>query len=220
MMLGLTACQANPPSESSATNQEPTQTSSASQQQQPPSQPPEPSQKTDSPPKTDFVYVKMRIKDKGDIIIELNLKEAPKTSENFLKLVKDGFYDGIRFHRVVPDFVAQAGDPQSKTLPIDDPRLGTGGPGYTIKFEPNPLKHKRGAIGMARTPDPDSAGSQFYICLQDLPQLDGNYVVFGRVVEGMEVVDRIVKGDTITKAEILPEWKPKKESTSGGTQKK
>ncbi len=173
-------------------------------------------QKSEQPPTSnaEFAYVKMTIKDKGDIIIELNLKEAPKTSENFIKLVKDGFYDGIRFHRVVPDFVAQAGDPQSKTLPIDDPRLGTGGPGYTIKFEPNPLKHTRGAIGMARTPDPDSAGSQFYICLKDLPQLDGNYVIFGRVVEGMEVVDRIVKGDTIVKAELIPTWKPKPKSES------
>lgn len=163
------------------------------------------------PPKSDFAYVKLEIKDKGTIVIELNLKEAPKTSENFLNLVKKGFYDGIRFHRVVPKFVAQAGDPQSKTMDLNDPRMGTGGPGYTIKFEPNNLKHKRGALGMARTPDPDSAGSQFYICLEDLPQLDGNYVVFGRVVEGMDVVDRIVKGDTITKAEILKEWKPKSE---------
>jgi len=160
-------------------------------------------------PKSDFAYVKLEIKDKGAIVMELNLKEAPKTSENFLNLVKKGFYDGIRFHRVVPKFVAQAGDPQSKTMDLNDPRMGTGGPGYTIKFEPNNLKHKRGALGMARTPDPDSAGSQFYICLEDLPQLDGNYVVFGRVVEGMDVVDRIVKGDTITKAEILKEWKPK-----------
>ncbi len=217
MTLGLTACQANPSTESSS-SQKSLQTSDTNQQSQPTAD--KSDQKTEAPPKADFAYVRMHIKDKGDIIIELNLKEAPKTSENFLKLVKEGFYDGIRFHRVVPDFVAQAGDPQSKTLSIDDPRLGTGGPGYTIKFEPNPLKHKRGAIGMARTPDPDSAGSQFYICLQDLPQLDGNYVVFGRVVEGMEVVDRIVKGDTITKAEILPEWKPKSEAKSGGTQKR
>lgn len=166
-------------------------------------------------PQSDFAYVKMTIKDKGAIVIELNLKESPKTCENFLKLVKEGFYDGIRFHRVVPKFVAQAGDPQSKTMDLNDPRMGTGGPGYTIKFEPNNLKHKRGALGMARTPDPDSAGSQFYICLEDLPQLDGNYVVFGRVVEGMDVVDRIVKGDTIVKAEILKEWKPKKEDGRG-----
>ncbi|MER3558954.1 MAG: hypothetical protein C4336_05530, partial [Armatimonadota bacterium] len=79
-------------------------------------------------PKSDFAYVKLEIKDKGAIVMELNLKEAPKTSENFLNLVKKGFYDGIRFHRVVPKFVAQAGDPQSKTMDLNDPRMGTGGP--------------------------------------------------------------------------------------------
>lgn len=155
-------------------------------------------------------YVRMTIKDRGDLIIELNLKEAPKTSENFLNLVKEGFYDGIRFHRVVPNFVIQAGDPQSKTLPMGHPRLGTGGSGKNIKFEPNNLKHKRGAIGMARAADPDSASSQFYICLQDLPQLDGNYVIFGRVVEGIEIIDKVRVGDTIEKAVVLENWKPKK----------
>lgn len=155
-------------------------------------------------------YVKMTIKDKGDLIIELDLKEAPKTSENFLNLVKEKFYDGIRFHRVVPDFVIQAGDPQSKTLPMGHPQLGTGGSGKNIKFEPNNLKHKRGAIGMARAQDPDSASSQFYICLEDLPQLDGNYVIFGRVVEGIEIIDQVRVGDTIEKAVVLEKWEPKK----------
>ncbi|GIV05980.1 MAG: peptidyl-prolyl cis-trans isomerase [Fimbriimonadales bacterium] len=155
-------------------------------------------------------YVKMTIKDKGDLIIELDLKEAPKTSENFLNLVKEKFYDGIRFHRVVPDFVIQAGDPQSKTLPMGHPQLGTGGSGKNIKFEPNNLKHKRGAIGMARAQDPDSASSQFYICLKDLPPLDGNYVIFGRVVEGIEIIDKVRVGDTIEKAVVLEKWAPKK----------
>lgn len=155
-------------------------------------------------------YVKMTIKDKGDLIIELDLKEAPKTSENFLNMVKEKFYDGIRFHRVVPDFVIQAGDPQSKTLPMGHPQLGTGGSGKNIKFEPNNLKHKRGAIGMARAQDPDSASSQFYICLKDLPQLDGNYVIFGRVVEGIEIIDKVRVGDTIEKAVVLEKWEPKK----------
>lgn len=158
----------------------------------------------------EVAYVKMTIKDRGDLIIELNLKEAPRTSENFLNLVKEGFYDGIRFHRVVPDFVIQAGDPQSKTLPMGHPRLGTGGSGKNIKFEPNNLKHKRGAIGMARAADPDSASSQFYICLKDLPQLDGNYVIFGRVVEGIEIIDSVRVGDTIEKAVVLEKWEPKK----------
>lgn len=155
-------------------------------------------------------YVKMTIKDKGDLIIELDLKEAPKTSENFLNLVKEKFYDGIRFHRVVPKFVIQAGDPQSKTLPMGHPQLGTGGSGKNIEFEPNNLKHKRGAIGMARARDPDSASSQFYICLEDLPQLDGNYIIFGRVVEGIEIIDQVRIGDTIEKAVVLEKWEPKK----------
>lgn len=155
-------------------------------------------------------YVKMTIKDKGDLIIELDLKEAPKTSENFLNLVTEKFYDGIRFHRVVPKFVIQAGDPQSKTLPMGHPQLGTGGSGKNIEFEPNNLKHKRGAIGMARARDPDSASSQFYICLEDLPQLDGNYIIFGRVVEGIEIIDQVRIGDTIEKAVVLEKWEPKK----------
>jgi cyclophilin family peptidyl-prolyl cis-trans isomerase len=167
-------------------------------------------------PKPDETIVKMTIKGKGDIYIRLDLKEAPRTSENFLKLVKQKFYDGIRFHRVVPRFVVQAGDPLTKdpNISLNDPRVGTGGPGYTIKFEPNNLKHKRGAIGMARTPDPDSAGSQFYICLEPQPQLDGNYVVFGEVVQGMEIVDRIERGDVIERAVVIQEAKPKESSRS------
>lgn len=172
-------------------------------------------------PKPGETIVKMTIKDKGDIYIRLDLKEAPKTSENFLKLVKQKFYDGIRFHRVVPRFVVQAGDPLTKDpkVSLDDPRVGTGGPGYTIKFEPNSLKHKRGAIGMARTPDPDSAGSQFYICLEPQPQLDGNYVVFGEVVQGVEIVDRIQRGDVIEKAVVLQEAKPKEPARSNSPDK-
>jgi len=167
-------------------------------------------------PKAGETVVKMTIKGKGDIYIRLNTKEAPKTSENFLKLVKQKFYDGIRFHRVVPRFVVQAGDPLTKDpkVSLDDPRVGTGGPGYTIKFEPNNLKHKRGAIGMARTPDPDNAGSQFYICLEPQPQLDGKYVVFGEVVQGMEIVDRIQRGDVIEKAVVLQEAKPSQDDRS------
>lgn len=161
------------------------------------------------PQQAQVAYVRMIIKDKGALVIELDLKEAPKTSENFLRLVKEKFYDGIRFHRVVPKFVIQAGDPQSKTLPMGHPQLGTGGSGKTIKFEPNNLKHKRGAMGMARAMDPDSASSQFYICLEDLPQLDGNYVIFGRVVEGIEIIDQVRVGDAIEKATVLEQWTPK-----------
>jgi cyclophilin family peptidyl-prolyl cis-trans isomerase len=161
-------------------------------------------------PKPGETVVKMTIEGKGDLYMQMYVKEAPKTCDNFLKLVKEKFYDGIRFHRVVPSFVAQAGDPQSKTLPMGDPKLGNGGPGYTIKFEPNPMKHEKGALGMARTPDPDSAGSQFYICLEPQARLDGQYVVFGKVVQGFEIVQQIRQGDKIVEARIIQDAREKK----------
>ena len=124
----------------------------------------------------------------GEIRISFDLNAAPKTTANFVKLVEQGFYDGLSFHRVIPGFVVQGGDP------LGD---GTGGPGYTVPAEIN-LFHARGAVAMARQPDqvnPEraSSGSQFYIALQDLPTLDGQYTVFGQVVEGMDVVDEIAK---------------------------
>lgn len=161
-------------------------------------------------PKPGETVVKLTIEGRGDIYLQMYVKESPKTCDNFLKLVKEKFYDGIRFHRVVPSFVVQAGDPQSKTLPMGDPKLGSGGPGYTIKFESNPMKHEKGALGMARTPDPDSAGSQFYICLEPQPRLDGQYVVFGKVVQGFEIVQKIQMGDKITEARIIQDSREKK----------
>jgi len=140
----------------------------------------------------------------GDIAIEFFPADAPKTVENFVKLAGQGFYDGVTFHRVVPGFVAQAGDPQSKTLPQGDPRLGTGGPGYTVKAEFNKQKHDRGVLAMARTQDPDSAGSQFYITLAATPHLDGKYTVFGKVTSGMNVVDGIKIGDRIKTIKLVP----------------
>jgi len=129
----------------------------------------------------------------GDIVIELFEEAAPKHAVNFRKLVREGFYDGTTFHRVIPGFVIQGGDPNSK----DDDRSndGTGGPGYTVDAEIG-LKHARGSVSAARRPDQvnpqrASSGSQFYICLKDLPSLDGAYTVFGKVVEGMDVVDKI-----------------------------
>lgn len=118
----------------------------------------------------------------GNIELELFWKETPKTALNFLKLVHKGFYDGLTFHRIVPNFVIQGGDPEG---------TGGGGPGYTIPFEKADTKHLRGSLGMARAPDPNSAGSQFYICLKNLPSLDGKYVVFGKVIKGMDAVDKI-----------------------------
>jgi cyclophilin family peptidyl-prolyl cis-trans isomerase len=139
----------------------------------------------------------------GDITLELFPANAPKTVEAFLKLARERFYDGTTFHRVVPGFVAQGGDPLSKTLPAGDSRIGTGGPGYQLKAEFNKRKHDRGAVAMARSRDPDSAGSQFYITLAPTPHLDGQYTVFGRVVSGMNVVDAIKVGDRIKTIKIV-----------------
>jgi len=133
----------------------------------------------------------------GEITLEFFPADAPKHVENFLKLARAGFYDGQRFHRVEPGFVVQLGDPQSKTLAMDHPAMGTGGPGYTIKAEFNNRKFDRGMLGMARKNEPDSAGSQFYIMLGPAGHLNGQYTAFGRVVSGMEVVDKIKVGDRV-----------------------
>ena len=132
----------------------------------------------------------------SEIRIELYPDDAPKTVENFVTLAKKGYYDGLTFHRVVPNFVVQGGDPNGD---------GTGGPGYTIKAEFNQQKHVRGSVAMARAQDPDSAGSQFYITYGPTPHLDGSYTVFGRVVAGIEHVDKIKQGDKMRTVAILDE---------------
>jgi peptidyl-prolyl cis-trans isomerase B (cyclophilin B) len=132
----------------------------------------------------------------GEIRLEFYPEDAPKTVENFVTLAKKGFYNGLNFHRVVPDFVVQGGCPKGN---------GTGGPGYQIKAEFNKQKHVRGTLAMARSQDLDSAGSQFYICYGDTPHLDGQYTVFGKVVSGMEHVDRIKQGDKMTSVTIAEE---------------
>jgi cyclophilin family peptidyl-prolyl cis-trans isomerase len=139
----------------------------------------------------------------GEIALEFFPADAPKTVENFVKLASQGFYDGTTFHRVVPGFVAQGGDPLSKKLPPGDRQIGTGGPGYSIKAEFNKQKHDRGVLAMARSQDPDSAGSQFYITLGAAHFLDGQYTVFGRVTSGMNVVDGIRVGDKIKSVKIV-----------------
>jgi cyclophilin family peptidyl-prolyl cis-trans isomerase len=126
----------------------------------------------------------------GDIAIEFFPDVAPKTVENFIKLAKSGFYDGLVFHRIVPGFVIQGGDPNTKSADGRS-RWGTGGPGWTVKAEFNKNKHSRGALSMARSQDPNSAGSQFFIVLKDSNFLDGQYTVFGRVTAGMDAVDKI-----------------------------
>ena len=139
----------------------------------------------------------------GEIVVEFFPNDAPKTVENFVKLASSGFYDGTTFHRVEPGFVVQGGDPLSKTLPAGDRRLGTGGPGYQIKAEFSKQKHDRGVVAMARSQDPDSAGSQFYITLGPANFLDGKYTVFGRVTKGMNVVDGIRIGDRVKSIKIV-----------------
>jgi len=129
----------------------------------------------------------------GEIRLEFFPEDAPKTVENFVTLTKKGFYNGLNFHRVVPDFVVQGGCPKGN---------GTGGPGYTIKAEFNSRKFERGMLGMARKSDPDSAGSQFYIMLGPASHLNGQYTAFGRVVSGMEVVDTIKVGDRVKSIKV------------------
>lgn len=133
--------------------------------------------------------VTIKMKDGGVIKAELYPGKAPNTVNNFISLVKSGFYDGLIFHRVISGFMIQGGDPKG---------TGTGGPGYTVKgefamnnFKQNDLKHARGVLSMARTMDPDSAGSQFFIMHQNSSHLDGQYAAFGKVIEGLDVVDKI-----------------------------
>ncbi len=140
-------------------------------------------------------HVRIHMQDGGDIVIELFPDAAPNTVASFKKLAGDGFYNGLTFHRVIPGFVAQGGDPKGD---------GTGGPGYHVKAEFNSHKHERGSVAMARSADPDSAGSQFYICYAPQPHLDGSYTVFGKVIEGMDIVDRIKPGDVMDRVTVEP----------------
>ncbi len=131
--------------------------------------------------------------DAGSMTVKLWPEVAPKTVENFIKLAGEGFYDGTAFHRIVRGFMIQGGDPLSKE---DHPHVGTGGAGYQIKAEFNDRSHVRGVLSMARSQDPDSAGSQFFICLGDATFLDRQYTCFGELIEGDEVLEAI--GNTPT----------------------
>ena len=137
--------------------------------------------------------VVIEVKNMGTIKVELDEQAAPLTVQNFVELVEEGFYNGLTFHRVIAGFMIQGGCPLGN---------GTGGPGHTIKGEfkangwENPIKPERGVISMARAFDPDSAGSQFFIMHEDAPHLDGQYAAFGKVIEGMEVVDEIANSLT------------------------
>ena len=147
--------------------------------------------------------VTITMDDGGVITLELYPNIAPETVNNFVSLVNKGFYDGLSFHRIIPGFMIQGGDPLGN---------GTGGPGYSIKGEfksngfRNDLRHERGVISMARAMDPNSAGSQFFIMHADAPHLDGSYAAFGKVIDGMGVVDSIasVRTNMFNEAPVTP----------------
>lgn len=147
--------------------------------------------------------VTITMDDGGVITLELYPNIAPETVNNFVSLVNKGFYDGLSFHRIIPGFMIQGGDPLGN---------GTGGPGYSIKGEfksngfRNDLRHERGVISMARAMDPNSAGSQFFIMHADAPHLDGSYAAFGKVIDGMGVVDSIasVRTNMFNDAPVTP----------------
>jgi peptidyl-prolyl cis-trans isomerase B (cyclophilin B) len=128
----------------------------------------------------------------GEVVLELFDQDAPNTVANFEKLAKDGFYNGLNFHRVIPGFVAQGGCPSG---------TGTGGPGYNINCEINPNKHERGSLAMAHA-GRNTGGSQFYICYQPQPHLDGQHTVFGKVIKGMEHVDAFKGRDKMETVEV------------------
>jgi peptidyl-prolyl cis-trans isomerase B (cyclophilin B) len=133
----------------------------------------------------------------GEMVVEFWPDIAPKTVQNFKTLAQKGFYDGTAFHRIVKGFMIQGGDPLTKDVNRED-EWGTGGPGHTIKAEFNDRPHQRGVISMARSQNPDSAGSQFFICLADAKFLDRNYTAFGRLIKGDEVLGKI--GETPVKS--------------------
>jgi len=157
-------------------------------------------QKWSSPPEmqieTDATYEVTIETDKGTIALELYPEHAPKTVNNFVFLAEEGFYDGISFHRVIDNFMIQGGDPTG---------TGRGGPGYKFEdeLEDNPLSHERGVLSMANA-GPNTNGSQFFITHAPQPHLDGRHTVFGKVIDGMDVVDNIEKGDTMQSVSVNP----------------
>ncbi|HYD51346.1 MAG TPA: peptidylprolyl isomerase [Gemmatimonadaceae bacterium] len=142
---------------------------------------------------------------RGTIVADLFEKEAPATVANFEKLANDGFYDGVKFHRVIADFVVQGGDPYSRDLPEGDPRVGTGGPGWKIKCETkgNPHTHTVGALSMAHA-GRDTGGSQFFMVLSEANtrHLNGVHTVFGQIVEGLDVMQQLKKNDVMNKVRV------------------
>jgi peptidyl-prolyl cis-trans isomerase B (cyclophilin B) len=142
---------------------------------------------------------------RGTIVAELYDADAPGTVANFEKLANAGFYDGVKFHRVIPNFVVQGGDPQSRDLPAGDPRIGTGGPGYHIKCETkdNPRTHEVGALSMAHA-GKDTGGSQFFMVLDETStrHLNGRHTVFGKITKGLDVMQQIKQNDHMTTVRV------------------
>lgn len=142
---------------------------------------------------------------KGTIVADLYEADAPGTVANFEKLANEGFYDGVKFHRVIPDFVVQGGDPYSRDLPEGDRRIGSGGPGYTIKCETagNPRTHEVGALSMAHA-GRDTGGSQFFMVLNEANtrHLNGKHTVFGKIVEGLDVMSQLTQNDVMTSVRV------------------
>lgn len=158
-----------------------------------------------NPPREGVITAVLNVKNRGELTIELYPKAAPKTVQQISDLIRKGFYNGIKFHRVVANFVCQAGDPKTKTEGVDAPGIGSNGSGQTIPFEKNNLKNVMYSLGMARSQSQDSADSQFFINLANnkfLDSPDNPYCVFGQVVAGQELAPKIQKGDEIEKFSI------------------
>ena len=165
-------------------------------------------QPTPSPAANEVAIIKTS---EGDMVVQFWTDAALNTIENFKKLARSGFYNGTIFHRIVKGFMIQGGDPNSKD-PAKENRYGEGGPGYKIKAEFNDHPHERGVISMAREPDPDSAGSQFFICLGSVPRLDHQYTTFGKLIKGEDLLGKI--GDTsVTRNSMGENSKPTKRVT-------
>jgi peptidyl-prolyl cis-trans isomerase B (cyclophilin B) len=149
----------------------------------------------------------------GEMVVEFWPDVAPKTVENFKKLAREGFYDGTAFHRIVKGFMIQGGDPLTKDK-ANERRFGTGDPGYKIKAEFNERPHQRGVLSMARSANPDSAGSQFFICLGDASFLNGKYTAFGKLIKGDDVLEKIGN----TPVEMSPSGEPSKPAKRVGVE--
>lgn len=146
---------------------------------------------------TDSLYAVLKLHE-GTIKIALNFKQSPMTVANFVKLTQDGFYNGLSFHRVIPGFMIQGGDPKGD---------GSGGPGYRIPDEANTLTHEIGSVSMANTGEFDTGGSQFFICHRPQKHLNGRHTVFGQVIEGLDVIYRVQAGDPILSLQIIEKLK-------------